>query len=488
MLKELKKEANITLTENGSVTYASTMSHCLDLFATAGAMRHSEDEEIVKRYVRAYAENPDTAMKILFFARDIRGGLGERRFFRVALKFLANNHPKSVIKNMEWMAELGRFDDFLILMNTSCEKAAIDFLKNQLNEDIAGLQAGKKSISLLAKWLPSVNTSNKGTVALGRKLAKAFGMTEKEYRKTLSALRKQIDIIENHLREVDYTFDYEKQPGKAMLKYRNAFYRHDAERYSEFLDKVISNEATLHTGTLMPYEIISPFYNHYHISDNDDAKALETTWYAQEDFAGKQDSLVVIDGSGSMYCYSDPMPAAVAQSLGLYFAERNKGAFANHFITFSHRPQLVEVKGNSLVEKLQYISTYDEVADTNIQAVFELILNAAVNNKVPQSEMPDRIFIISDMEFNSCVNDGDITNFEYAKQLFESAGYQLPKVIFWNVASRVQQLPVKMNEQGVTLVSGCNARLFRQVLSDNTDPYEFMLETINSERYKKIVA
>mgnify|MGYP004473741357 FL=1 len=492
MLQEIKKEANYTLTENGALTYASTMDHCLDLFATAGGLRNAAEEEINKRFVRAYAENPDTAMKILFYARDIRGGLGERRFFRVVLKFLCENHADSVIKNLEWIAEYGRYDDFLILMDTPCEKAAIAFLKKQLDQDINCLMNDGKNISLLAKWLPSINTSNKDKVRLGRKLAKAFGMSEKDYRKTLSALRRKIDIIENYLREIDYSFEYEKQPGKAMLKYRNAFNTHDAERYLAFLDKVNNHKTVIHTGTLMPYEIIRPFYNCWgRLGSNmskEDVKALDTTWYAQEDFAGDQNSLVVIDGSGSMYGGGDPMPAAVAQSLGLYFAEKNTGAFANHFITFSGRPQLVEVKGQDLLTKLQHISSYDEVADTNIQAVFELILKTAVKNNVPQSEMPERIFIISDMEFNCCAKNGGMTNFEYARKIFGEAGYKLPRVIFWNVASRAQQLPVTKNEQGVTLVSGCNARLFQQVLSDNVDPYAFMMEIVGLARYEKIVA
>lgn len=492
MLQELKKETNYTMTENGALTYVSTMNHCLDLFATAGGLRNSDEEEIEKRFVRAYAENADIAMKILFYARDVRGGLGERRFFRVVLKFLCKNHADSVIKNMEWIAEYGRYDDFLILMDTPCEELAIAFLKKQLDQDINSLMNGGRGISLLAKWLPSVNTSNKEKVRLGRKFAKAFDMSEKEDRKMLSALRKEINIIENYLRETDYSFDYEKQPSKAMLKYRNAFNTHDADRYSEFLDKVNKHKAVMHTGILMPYEIIRPFFTGWGRLDSnvskEEARVLDVTWHAQENFAGKQNSLVVIDGSGSMYGGGNPMPATVAQSLGLYFAEKNTGVFANHFITFSSKPQLVEVKGRDLLSKLQHISSYDEVADTNIQAVFELILRTAVKNNVPQSEMPERIFIISDMEFNYCTNNAEMTNFEYAKKSFEEAGYKLPKVIFWNVASRVQQIPVTKNEQGVTLVSGCNARLFQQVLSDNIDPLAFMMEIVGSARYEKIVA
>ena len=486
MLQELKKEANYTFTENGALTYRSTMNHCLDLFATIGGMRHAESKEILRRFIKAFVEDSDTAMKVLFYARDIRNGLGERRVFQTILKYLCFVHSDTVKKNMCWIAEFGRFDDLLVLMDTPCEDAAVDHMKVQLEKDVAALKEERNDISLLAKWLPSVNTSNAEKVRMGRKLAKAFGMSEREYRKTLSALRKQIDIIENYLREVDYSFDYEKQPSKAMLKYRRAFCTHDQARYSFYMDRVNRKEITLHTGTLMPYEIIRPFYVSK-ISE-EEAKSLDVTWNALENYVGDQNSLVVIDGSGSMYGGSTPAPITVAHSLGLYFAEKNTGVFANHFITFSERPQLIEVKGNNLLEKLRYMASYNEVANTNVRAVFELILNTAVKYKIPDSEMPKRIIIVSDMEFDRCAFDAEITNFEYAKKIFEEAGYQLPKVVFWNVASRNLQLPVTKNEQGVTLVSGCTARIFSQILVDNTDPYTYMTEIIESERYKKIVA
>lgn len=485
MLQELKNELNYTYTENGALTYDSTLNHCVDLFATIGGLRNADENEIIARFVRAYAEKPDIAMKVLFYARDVRGGLGERRIFRILLRFLSENHAISVKKNIRLIAEYGRFDDILVLMDTPCEKLAIEVLEEQLIKDVEALNT-TGDVSLLAKWLPSVNTSNKQTVRLGRKLAKAFGMTEKEYRKTLSSLRKQIDIIENYLRETDYSFDYEKQCSQAMLKYRKAFNSHDKERYTEYLNNVLENKATMHTGTLMPYEIITPFFERK-VSE-DEAKSLDVTWNALENYAGDENALVVIDGSGSMYGGSKPKPAVVAQSLGLYFAERNKGKFANHFITFSEKPKLVEVKGKSLSQRLQYIATFNEVANTNIQAVFDLILKTAVKNKMSQKDMPKRLIIVSDMEFDTCVYDGDITNFEYAKRSFEAAGYELPKVVFWNVASRKMQVPVTENEQGVTLVSGCNARLFEQIVSDKATPYEYMMDIIGRERYERIVA
>ena len=485
MLNYLKQEANKTVTENGAATNITTESDCLDLFATIGALRRESDSEIVTRFVRAYSENRDIAMKLLFFARDIRGGLGERRVFKVILNWLANNEPATVRKNILHVAEYGRYDDLLCLMGTTCEKEMLDVLKAQFEADTEALKNGGE-VSLLAKWLPSVNASSAETVLCAKKIARHFGMNDASYRKALVALRAHIRIIENNLREKDYSFDYAKQPSKAMYKYRKAFIRNDGERYSQFLDKVTTGEAKLHASTLMPYEIITPFFRR-NVSD-EERKAINTTWISQEDFGDTENALAVIDGSGSMYGGADPMPATVALSLGIYFAERNKGAFKNHFITFSENPQLVEIKGEDILDKVRYCHGFNEVANTNIQKVFELILDAAKKNSVPQNELPKKLYIISDMEFDYCAEDASLTNFEYAKKLFAEAGYTLPEIVFWNVASRNRQQPVTKNEQGVALVSGCTPRLFSMVASGTMNPYAFMLEVVESERYAKIVA
>ena len=298
MLNYLKQEANKTVTENGAVTHITTESDCLDLFATIGALRRESESEIVTRFIRAYSENKDIAMKLLFFARDIRGGLGERRVFKVILNWLANNEPQTVRKNLEYVAEYGRFDDLLCLMGTACEKDMLDVLKAQFESDNNALANGGE-VSLLAKWLPSVNASSSETVLYAKKIAKHFGLNDASYRKALVALRAHIRIIENNLREKDYSFDYAKQPSKAMYKYRKAFIRNDGERYSRFLDKVTTGEAKLHASTLMPYEIITPFFRR-NVSD-EERKAINTTWISQEDFGDTENALAVIDGSGSMY-------------------------------------------------------------------------------------------------------------------------------------------------------------------------------------------
>jgi hypothetical protein len=215
---------------------------------------------------------------------------------------------------------------------------------------------------------------------------------------------------------------------------------------------------------------------------------MDVTWKAQNNFTRGENALVVVDGSGSMYGGADPKPAAVALSLGIYFAEHNKGAFQNHFITFSENPRLVEIKGNDIFDKVKYSASFNEAANTNIQKVFELILNTAVKNRLSQSELPSTLYIISDMEFDSCTRGADITNFEYAKKEFDRYGYTLPTVVFWNVASRNQQQPVTMNEKGVVLVSGASPRIFSMVSTGNLSPYAFMLDTLGADRYTKIQA
>lgn len=496
MLEYLKEEANRTLTENGAVTPASTGSDCLDLFATIGALRRESGDEIIDRFVRAYAEDRNAAMKLLFFGRDVRGGLGERRVFRVILRWLADNEPESVRKNIRLIAEFGRFDDLLSLLGTRCEKDALMYLKEQFGRDLQALERGD-AVSLLGKWLPSVNTSNKETVEAAGKVRRAFGLKEAEYRKALTALRARIRILENDLREKDYTFDYEKQPSRALFKYRKAFARNDGERYAAFLDRAAKGEAVLHADNVAPYELVEPFLKganwfrnrSYMRSISEEEKAsLNATWSALPDFCGEDDTLAVIDTSGSMYCTSNPLPASVALSLGLYMAERNKGAFRGHFIEFSAHPRLIGIKGETFADRLRYAASFNEVANTDLEAVFDLILDAAVKNRVPQDELPARLVIISDMEFDSCIQNAELSNFENAKRKFEAAGYRLPEVVFWNAASRHRQQPVTLNEQGVALVSGVTPRLFGMIAGGVLSPYTFMMEVLESERYAAVTA
>ena len=486
MINFLKRETNRTFTENGAVTNRSTMSDCLDLFATAGALRNASDDEILTRFMRAFAEDRDIAMKTLFYARDIRGGLGERRFFRTVLRHLAQTEPESVRKNIANIAEYGRYDDILVLIGTDCEREAFAYIRETLDADIVSMQA-HGGVSLMAKWLPSVNASRSETVRNARKIARALKMSDAEYRKTLSSLRAYIKIIENNLREKDYTFDYEKQPSKALLKYRHAFSKNDGVRYSEFLNRAQENPSVMHTGTLTPYEIVRPVLNTREMPE-DERRALDTTWNALENYVNSDNSLVVVDGSGSMYGGGLASPAAVAESLGIYFAERNKGKFGGHFITFSRHPMLVQIKGRDIFEKVRYCMGFNECSNTDIEATFDLILETAVKNHMKQSDMPSRLIIISDMEFDWCAEYADLSNFESAKKKFAKNGFRLPQIVFWNVNSRRRQQPVTMNEQGVVLVSGMSPQIFAMLKDDNLDPYSFMMSVISADRYGRVAA
>ena len=486
MLEQLKKEANYGYTENGAVTLTSSGKHCLDLFFTAGAMRNRSEEDIAAAVTRAYTEDPVTALKIIFFARDIRGGLGERRFFRTALNCLTWLDAEAVSRNIEFIPEYGRWDDLLTLFGTRLGLKATQLIGAQLAADTEAMKNGEE-VSLLAKWLPSANTSSEQTRAHARTLMKMLGMNASVYRKTLSALRAYIDIIENRLREKDYTFDYSKQPSRAMLKYRGAFLRNDNKRYDEYIKRVLSGKETLNADTLYHYDIVRSCFGR---PEKSERRALDATWRSLPSFGGSsENALAVIDGSGSMTWAPNGniRPIDVALSLGIYFAEHNKGGFAGHFITFSGRPQLVEIKGDDIFSKVQYCSTYNEVANTDLEAVFRLLLETAVKNRLPQKDMPSKLFIISDMEFDCCVYGGsDETLFRSMKAMYAREGYKLPEIVFWNVNSRSQNIPVSMNETGAALVSGASPAIFNMVMSGNISPEKVMNDILSSKRYAPI--
>ncbi|MBR4626285.1 MAG: DUF2828 family protein [Ruminococcus sp.] len=489
MLNYLKKESNITATENDALAYRSSESFCLDLFFKAGAMRNTSPEDIADAVTRAYAEDPDKAMKIVFFARDARGGLGERRFFRCAVSSLVRTAPRAVEKNIPLFAEYGRFDDLCVLLGTPLEKSAAAEIKSQLYKDIAAMNVGEPA-SLLAKWLPSANASSQGTRNSGRRMAALLGMSEREYRRTLSALRRYTDILENRLRERDYTFDYEKQPSCAMFKYRKAFSRNDGERYSAYLNKVEEGTAKLHADRLFPYDIIRAALSG-NVSENE-RRSLDAAWKALPDLtaAKRENALAVIDGSGSMTSGCGSIrPIDAALSLGIYFAEHNRGEFANHFITFSQTPRLVEIKGRDIVEKATYCRTFNEVANTDLEAVFKLILKTAINNKVPAGEMPSKLYIISDMQFDYCVTGGNNeVLFRAMKTLYRNYGYALPEIIFWNVNSRCDAIPVTRSETGTALVSGYSPAVFDMVMGGECSPETVMNRILSSERYAPVTS
>lgn len=488
MLNELKRELNYTTTENGAITHKTSNSYVLDYFAQGSALRNRDEVDIIRLFTKSFSEDPLLTMKILFYSRDIRGGQGERDTFRKIIKYLANNHTDTMRKNIEFIPEFGRWDDVYALFDTKLENEAISLIKNQLNEDIIS-----EKPSLLAKWLKSENTSSKESRILANKTRELLKMTPKNYRKTLSLLRKRIDIVESKISNKNYKeIDYSKVPSNASLKYRQAFYRNDGERYSKYLDLLSEGKVKVNTKTLYPYQLVSKALDYPSIEEK---QLLNSMWDNLPDFIGdnNENNIAVIDTSDSM----DGTPMEVAISLGLYLAERNKGAFKNHFITFADNPELVEVVGSNFCEKVHNISNANWEMSTNIESTFNLILNTAIKNKLPQEELPSRIFIISDMEFNQIENNSwswsdtpnrdDKALFEKLKERFKKYGYDMPKLVFWNVDSRNDNIPMTMNDEGVQLVSGANPILFETLLNNEfIGAYEIMLKEINKERYNCI--
>lgn len=486
MLNALEQNMNYTFTQNGAITYRSSNSDCLDLFFGVGAFRGADDDRISRAVIRAYCENPEKTMKIVFYARDIREGLGERRVFRVALHTLGDFAPEAVERNIGYISEYGRYDDLFALFGTASEKAAFSEIETQLKADISAMEK-EESVSLLAKWLPSVNASSEKTKQYGKRLARYLGMSQMKYRKTLSALRKHLDILENRLRERDYSFDYETQPSCAMFKYQKAFIRNDNERYNKYIGDVFEGKAKINAA-IYPYQVVRKALEED--LSKDERRALDITWKNLNDYGGgkeNENAIAVVDGSGSMYSNGVLRPIDAALSLGIYFAQRNKGAFANCFITFSHTPQLVKIKGRDIFEKVRYCSSFNEISDTNIEAVFELILNTAVKNKLSESEMPSRIYIISDMEFNGCVLGGNnVPLFELMEELYRANGYKLPTIVFWNVNNYGGNVPVTASKTGAALVSGASPVLFDMVSSGEISAELIMENIIGRDRYKKI--
>ena len=495
VLEYLKNDANKTKTANGAMAYASTKSFVLDLFSLGGAFRNRSDEDVEELFSKAFAENPLLAMKTLFYIRDIEGGQGERRFFRVALKHLALHHPEALRKNLHLIPKFGRWDDLWVLLETGLKEDVVLMVKKQLIKD-------KKSEhpSLLAKWSPSENASSYTTKKYAKILRKGLGGTPKQYRKLLSSLRKKINIVETKLTEKDYqSIEYDKLPSRAGLIYRNAFLRNDGERYREYLNNLSNSKATINTKTLYPYDIVHRALQGYHERNvycyyggynakqvsSEEIQLLDAQWNNLPDFIGerKENSIAVVDTSGSM----SGTPIEVAISLGIYLAERNKGVFHNHFFTFSDNPKLQQVVGGNIVEKVRNLSDSDWGHSTNVEAVFRKILNVAIENDLPQDEMIGKVYIITDGQFNYMTRNADAHIFKELEKDFNEAGYKMPNLVFWNVNAFMSNTPFTMNEAGVQLVSGFSPTIFKQLLgADGKTPYELMLEVIESERYSEV--
>ena len=410
-------------------------------------------------------------------------GLGERRSFRVLIKYIAEKHTEIMKKNLELIPEYGRWDDFYSLIGTPVEENMWEVIKKQLSCDVKSMEDGKPC-SLLAKWLKKADASSPNTRKLGIYTAKKLGMSVYDYKRLCVKLRKYIDVVEQRMsaREWD-SINYPAVPSRAMMNYRKAFARHDEERFNEYLNKVQSGEQKINSSTLYPYDIVEKIlYGH------EDSKVLEAQWNNLPNYVdGDVNAVVMADVSGSM-SWNGGRPLATSIGLAMYFAERNKGAYHNLFMTFSGNPQFVELKGNTITEKINFISRAEWGENTDLEAALLKILDVALENNCSQEEMPKSLIIISDMEIDYCTNQKHRENFyDYVSRVYEEHGYKIPNVVFWNVDSRHDVFLADKNRKGVQLVSGQSASTFKNLIGclDKT-PIEMMYSVLNSERYQAI--
>ena len=482
----MNRETTKKLTENGATAFSSTgVSDLLDLYATVGGMR-ARQNDVANKFNACYNEDPLLATRLMFYTRDVRGGLGERDSFRSMLKQLSMHHAEVVVNNIDKIPFYGRWDDLFTLMGTPAEGAMWMLIRDQINSDIENANQGKP-ISLLAKWMPSINASSKEKIRLANTIAKAFGLAPAQYRKIMSALRDYLNVLETRMSKQEWDkITYNQVPSLAMTKYRKSFYRHDEDRFTQYISDVKQGTETIKAGTLYPYDIVEKYmeksyYSYRRGISIDDV--LEAQWKALPNYIeGEENVIVMADVSGSM-C-GRPMASSVG--LAIYFAERNSGPYKDIFMTFSSNPQFVKLKGACLAKKVANAQTAEWGMSTNLEAAFMKVLKVAIENHVPATEMPKAIVVISDMEINYCTSNNWSFYDEMALR-FEAQGYTIPNIVFWNVNARHDTFLVDGNRKGVQLVSGQSASTFKNVIASiGMTPYDAMISVLNGERYSSI--
>lgn len=489
LLNALKNDSIYTYTENGGLTYNTTQNALEDLFGLGGSYRSRTDEDCILLFKKAYAEDATLAMKCLFYIRDRESGLGERRFFKVIIKWLAINYTAHMEKNLQYIPLYGRYDDWYAFVDTPLEAKMFNEMRKQLALDV-----DSKTPSLLAKWMKSINSSSKETCALGAKTAKALGMTAKQYRKTLSILRARINVLERLMSENRWSeIEFSKIPSRAGFIYRNAFARHDVERAKAgvrtYEDFAKDSETKVNADTLYPCDVVKKATYEHSSYDSTTRYMINKYWDNLKDYFQKAvfNGVAVVDTSASMRGYSSEIaPIDVAISLGMYCAEKcnSNSPFYGHYISFSRTARLITIDGIDFVDKVQRIYNKNLCENTNISSVFRLILQTAVNNYLTQEDIPKNIVIISDMEFDSYLYKHNKTVMENIANDFHRAGYELPHLIYWNVDARQDNIPMR-SQNGITFVSGYSPVIFEMLLSGKTSR-ELMLDKLNSDRYALI--
>lgn len=444
------------LTANGAITNSTTDSKLLDFFANAGSLRNRTESEILRMFNDAYFENPSLALRMLLWVRDCRGGAGERRTFRIIFNSLSPRDKNRIIHKVP---EVGRWDDLW-------KKQANNEVVRTFTPDLLSFLSNNLQNGLLCKWLP-----RKGK--LFDALVKYNRTTPKELRKTLVSNTQVVEQLMSSRRWSE--IKYSTVPSKAMSNYARSFSKRDGVRFSEYMQKVEKGEAKINASTLFPYDVL--------LSLNKNAESVvNAQWNALPNYYSDENILVVADVSGSMGDFRSKTlcPIHASISLAMYTAEKNTGLFKDHFITFSSKPKLQKLSG-TFTNRVNQLQQAEWAMSTDLVAVFELLLTKAVKHSLTDQDLPTKIVIVSDMEFNHAVTN--ISNFNEIKRQYESHGYTIPQLVFWNVNGRAGNVPVKMNDKGVALVSGYSPSIIPSILGESISPMAVMLKTLNVERY-----
>lgn len=483
-----------TRTENGAVSFATSGNALVDMNFKVPSYRGATEQTILSDFLAAFAEDPVLALKWMFYAGDVRQGLGERRLFKILVKNVLPKY-KHLIK---LIPEYSRWDIVTELFGTPAEDDAIALIKTQLDSDLKAIKANKP-ISLLGKWMPSVNTSSKETVAKAHKLCQALHMNPAKYRKTLSKLRAYSNVIEVKLCANKWSeIDYQTVPSKANLKYKDSFLKHDEARRREFLGALDKGQVKINSSVAFPHDIVHAYKSRegWHTVPKQYDAALEGMWKNFPKIDMSKPLIVVRDGSGSMDVTipnSQIQAEDVATALAIYCSERNVGGFKNTFITFDDHPSMIKLSDEmTLRDKLARAFKENACGSTNIEATMDLILKTAVASKMKQEDIPD-VLIISDMEFNGATtlrydrsHDRMKTLFETIGGKFKAKGYKMPGLVFWNVNSRTNAMPLQQNDCGLKLLSGFSQNILKMAMSNKLDPFDVLKDMLLSARYEAI--
>lgn len=473
----MKNKAEIKYTENGAIAYDRLNGSLVTLFAQIGALRPRSEKEIEAKFASAFNEDRLLATKMLFYAGNIRGGLGERRTFRICLHWLAMNHPTIVKKNIQNIALFNRFDSLFALVGTSCEKEMWSYVQKILVNDLQNMRDGKPC-SLLAKWMPTETASSKKTRTLARKAIYAFKITERQYRQILSSLRKYIKVVERKMSNNEWDdINYPTVPSYAMSRYSQAFLKHDNERYSKYIEDLNDGKTKVNASTLYPYDLVR---NYMGWSSQNNLVA-EQQWKALPNYiSGENNIIVMADVSGSMS--GRPMETSIG--LAIYFAERNKGDYQNCYMTFTDRPHFIKINPNdTLREKVAQVKRTDIGYNTNLEAAFNYILSNATYNNVSNEDMPKALVVISDMEIDRYMSGRGLGFVDTMKNKYAQFGYELPKLIFWNVEARNDTF--LSQSEDVINISGQSASIFKTFIGalNGKTSWDIMIETLNDKMY-----